>query len=124
MPTLLEDIEAEYHAHLLTAGNLSSGKKAQKTLSTRIHAPAPLALVINWKFSANVAMVQMTTCTHCGSISKSLTGFFREEVGPSEARRWVNLSKDPAFSPHSQEFRVDLTPVSVAICPDCLPSPL
>ncbi len=123
-PSLLDDIEAEYHAHLLTAGNLPAGKKAQKTLATRQHAPAPLALVINWKFSTHVAMVEKTTCTHCGSINKSLLGFFREEVGPQESRRWVNLAKDPTFSPHSQTFRVDITPVSVAICPDCLPSPV
>lgn len=121
-PSLLDDIEAEYHTHLLTAGNLRARKKAQKTLETRQHAPAPLALVINWKFSANVAMIEEKTCTHCGSLSKSLTGFFREETGPLESRRWQNLSKDSSFSPHSQKFRVDTTRTSVAICPDCLPS--
>ena len=124
MPSLLDDIEAEYHAHLLTSGNLSAGKKAQKISAPRQHSPAPLALVINWKFSANVAKVNAITCLHCGSVNKILLGFFREEIGPMESKRLTNLSKDPNFSPLTAEIRTDILSDSVAICPDCLPSPL
>ncbi len=123
-PSLLDDIEAEYHSHLLTAGNLPSGKKAQKTLATRHHAPAPLALVVNWKFSANVAKTETLTCIHCGSVNKVLLGFFREDLGPLGAKRLTNLAKDLNFSPLRDVSRTDSLSTTVAICPDCLPSPL
>lgn len=104
-PSFEDEIEAEFHSHLLTAGNLK---------------PKPVPrLETQWEFKTYVARVQQNNCS-CGASHKILHGIFLRQVSKAGSSVDQALSTKTLQIPLGQNYPIEVTQFPVHVCPSCL----
>lgn len=108
MNSLLEDIEAELHNHLLEAGNLLGKRKSNLWTGAQ-----------SWKEVGTTARILAYKC-RCGTYTEVLQGVFRKEMTPS------GLIRETAIDPTATTFlathyTITTQQESINLCPNCVP---
>lgn len=106
MSSLLEDIDAEQHSHLLEAGNLGKSRAAWSEENA-------------WSSVGYVARISRLAC-QCGEKTDTLLGIFHREKTPSGAIREQNLALRGCSIPF-HNLPVEVTSSQVFACLKCLP---
>jgi hypothetical protein len=108
IPSFEDEIESEFHSHLLTSGNLNKPKP-------------PPQLETQWEFKTYVARVQQNNCT-CGESHRVLHGIFLRQVSKAGSVLDQALSTKTLQVPLDQSYPIEVTQFPVHVCPSCLPS--
>jgi len=104
---LLDDIEAEFHRHLLEKGNLG---KPKRHTEWRENTP--------WVSGGYLARITQYRCTGCNTLNQSLLGIFHVETRGTE-RKETALDLRNFQMNGSPPHQITVLP-NQAICPACL----
>lgn len=108
IPSFDDEIEAAYHSHLLTSGNLNKPK---------VHAP----FETQWTFDTYVARVQENICV-CGAKHRILHGIFARSISKAGSVQDIALNTRSLSIPLNQNYPIEITKFPVHVCPSCLSS--
>lgn len=108
MSSLLDEIESDYHQHLLESGNLS--RPSSKWTGEN-----------SWTSAGYLACVLVTVCK-CGDKTSLLQGVFHAETHPAKGRRLTALPLSSFQVPLGQQWPIERTEVQTPVCAACLPS--
>lgn len=108
--SLLDDIEAEHHNHLLENGNLLRKRNNWSDDNA-------------WTFKGYTARILSYKC-RCGSYSETLLGIFAKETTPSGKSRETSLNlRGLQFNPQESAYTVETQTQGIDLCPNCIPLP-